>query len=506
MALTDKLSAIGSAIREKTGKSDLLTLDAMPAEIAAIETGGGDENANAFEDWKLSGVYNGEDGYIMDYYENSRITKLVDSAMSGMAIRKVSLPNVETVGSSAFENMSYLTKINAPKVTSLPTNAFRSAGTSEKPFTLDMPLVTSVDSYAFQNAQVGQVILPSVTYIGGQCFYGCQSMDVLDCPENTNYLVSECISYCSNLRVCNLPKTTELGWAGMSQCSSIQALNFPALTSISSSQNLQGFESLKRLDLGQCQTISSQIASNCSALHTLVLRYDGVCSLGADASSWFSSTKLPTTGYIYVPAAQVENYKVATNWASVADRFRAIEDYLTETTFGVITSVDLDASNYLANEGIVGISLDVTSLDATLFKDCANLYYANLPSLTVLDDRAFYGCSSLKVVKMPKVTSIGYMAFRDCSNLGVLDLPATLSNVDSSAFSQIRYNVSTDIILRRTTKVTAGGPVADNGYYAYAKPRLFVPAALVDSYKADSNWANYFAEILPIEGSDYEEV
>ena len=41
MALTDKLSAIGNAIRAKTGKSDLLSLDAMPAEIASIQTGGG---------------------------------------------------------------------------------------------------------------------------------------------------------------------------------------------------------------------------------------------------------------------------------------------------------------------------------------------------------------------------------------------------------------------------------------------------------------------------------
>lgn len=41
MALTDKLSAIGTAIREKTGKSELMTLDAMPDEIRGIETGGG---------------------------------------------------------------------------------------------------------------------------------------------------------------------------------------------------------------------------------------------------------------------------------------------------------------------------------------------------------------------------------------------------------------------------------------------------------------------------------
>lgn len=42
MALTDKLTAIGDAIREKTGGTELLTLDEMPNEIASITTGGGD--------------------------------------------------------------------------------------------------------------------------------------------------------------------------------------------------------------------------------------------------------------------------------------------------------------------------------------------------------------------------------------------------------------------------------------------------------------------------------
>lgn len=49
MALTDKLSAIGDAIRAKTGKSDLLSLDAMPAEIASIQTGGGSGSGNFVE-------------------------------------------------------------------------------------------------------------------------------------------------------------------------------------------------------------------------------------------------------------------------------------------------------------------------------------------------------------------------------------------------------------------------------------------------------------------------
>lgn len=46
MALTDKLNAIGDAIREKTGKTDKLTLDEMPNEIASIVSGGGTTPAN----------------------------------------------------------------------------------------------------------------------------------------------------------------------------------------------------------------------------------------------------------------------------------------------------------------------------------------------------------------------------------------------------------------------------------------------------------------------------
>ena len=44
IALINKLSAIGDAIREKTGKEDLLTLDQMPEEIKGISGGGGDDD------------------------------------------------------------------------------------------------------------------------------------------------------------------------------------------------------------------------------------------------------------------------------------------------------------------------------------------------------------------------------------------------------------------------------------------------------------------------------
>ena len=42
----------------------------------------------------------------------------------------------------------------------------------------------------------------------------------------------------------------------------------------------------------------------------------------------FSDTPIANgTGFVYVPLSLIEDYKTATNWATYAAQFRAIEDY-----------------------------------------------------------------------------------------------------------------------------------------------------------------------------------
>lgn len=70
MALTNKLSAIGNAIRAKTGKSDLLTLDQMPTEIASIISGGGGVPETALQitgNCQYRFANSGWDWFIKDY-------------------------------------------------------------------------------------------------------------------------------------------------------------------------------------------------------------------------------------------------------------------------------------------------------------------------------------------------------------------------------------------------------------------------------------------------------
>lgn len=77
MSVNEKMTAIANAIREKTGKSELITLDAMPGEIRGIETGGGgagfpEEVFNITGNCQYRFAYGGWDWFIRDY--GNRIT------------------------------------------------------------------------------------------------------------------------------------------------------------------------------------------------------------------------------------------------------------------------------------------------------------------------------------------------------------------------------------------------------------------------------------------------
>ena len=83
---------------------------------------------------------------------------------------------------------------------------------------------------------------------------------------------------------------------------------------------------LKRVDFYCLQKLMNESFTSCSKLDTLIIRTNTLCTL-VNINA-FTNTPISTgTGYIYVPAALLEEYKVATNWVTYADRFRAIEDY-----------------------------------------------------------------------------------------------------------------------------------------------------------------------------------
>jgi hypothetical protein len=119
-------------------------------------------------------------------------------------------------------------------------------------------------------------------------------------------------------------------------------------------------------------------------------------------------------------------------------------------------------------------------------------------TLTSIGDYAFYKCTKLTTVNFPVVTNIGGSAFNGCSQLTTADFPAATS-IGRSAFDGC--SSLTALILRTTEKVaTLSGtnafrstPIESGTGYIY------VPRALVDSYKSSTNWSNFAAQFRALE-------
>ena len=97
---------------------------------------------------------------------------------------------------------------------------------------------------------------------------------------------------------------------------------------------------LSKADLPAVTKLEANAFRECSALRRLILRNtDQVVSLNSQFDFYDTPIK-SGTGYIYVPAALIEDYKVATNWSTYASKFRVLEDYTVDGT----TTGELDTS------------------------------------------------------------------------------------------------------------------------------------------------------------------
>lgn len=122
----------------------------------------------------------------------------------------------------------------------------------------------------------------------------------------------------------------------------------------------------------------------------------------------------------------------------------------------------------------------VTTVGAYAFQNCSGLTSVSFPNVTSIGDYAFNAANKLAKADLPKVTSIGQHSFSAANALEALIL-RNAEKVCSLGSDAVSY-----------TKISSG-----SGY-------IYVPAALVDSYKAAANWQNYADQIRAIE--DYPEI
>lgn len=135
---------------------------------------------------------------------------------------------------------------------------------------------------------------------------------------------------CKNLAVVDIPNVTALNGRSFLSCSALKELNIPKVTRLDDA-TFYGTSSLEKVDLPMVTAINKENFGNSTSLETLILRHNGRVALG-NVNALYNTPIANGTGYIYVPKAQVDGYKTATNWSTFADQFRALEDYTVDGT------------------------------------------------------------------------------------------------------------------------------------------------------------------------------
>lgn len=182
------------------------------------------------------------------------------------------------------------------------------------------------------------------------------------------------------------------------------------------------------------------------------------------------------------------------------------------------------------------------------FSGCVSLSGVSLPECTYLGNSTFHGCSALEEISLPNLVTTYGQCFAGCKALKRINMPE-VTNLDSDAFSgSIMETVCFPKLTRAGVRLFANAnsplriadfhsPVAFGGNTFYICPKLialilrsteaistaatttlfsgnwsgtngpimkgegyiYVPRALVESYKAATNWSTWASQFRALE-------
>ena len=463
------LSAIGNSIRTKTGKSNMIPLLNMPAEIESIQTDGSSSPVSSNEV-----TFYDYDGTIVASYSFEEVQALT------------SLPAGPFHEGLTFQGWNG--SLESIKAMNRAVNVGAIYTTNDGKTRIYITLGEGRTSPLLGCCPNGTVIVDWGDGTTPDTLTGTSTSTIQYTPTHNytspgNYVIS-------------LTVDGTCGFLGSNTSNNYCYLLKYSTTADTRNRYYQN--AITKIEFGDSVTnIGPNTFSSCYSLANLTIP-DGVTSIG---------------GYAFKNCCSLTSLTIPNGVTSIGEQaFNGCYSLASIIIPNSVTSIGMSAFKSCCSLTNLTIPDGVTSIGNAAFFECPSLTSLTIPdSVTSIGSYIFNGCYSLtSLTILNGVTSIGEGAFNACYSLTSLTIPNSVTSIGNSVFSNC-YSLTS---LTIPDSVTSIGSYIFNSCYGMAEYHLkpttppalsntnafngipsdciiYVPQGSLEAYQTATNWATY---------------
>lgn len=376
----------------------------------------------------------------LKFTTSSLLSTIGNNAFNGCSnIKSLSFPpNLLTIGSSAFinlKNLASLTFMGTPKFTTFGASSF-SGCSALKTFTIPSSC-TQIDTNAFQNCialtGIDNIGNSKVNLIGASAFSGCSALTSFEVPQTCTSLGKSAFQNCVKLDTLTFRRNSKLTSVGLNCFAGCNLLTSFAIP--------DSFTTLSAEVFGNAPKITKVIIP--SSMKVSVIRSGTFQSIDLNSLVLESSVTIDEIEDNVFAGKKITNFNI-NNDISLGEGVFKDCSLLKSVSFNHIQRIGpMTFANCIS---IKSIKLDfrttssssrrvkeVTSIPVSCFENCSKLESIEiLGSVSVIETNAFKNCENLEFKRLNTITQIKDYAFYNCSSI---ELPPKIVNIGNFAFS-----------------------------------------------------------------------